>query len=162
MIRKAFTVDGANELIPVLEQVFRSIDQKKERVRRHGKKLEVLNLLWGERVGDDANPDHDEFIRHKRAIGKTVSEIEQLIQDEILRRGLRFPVGGIENGLVDFPTTYEGRWVYLCWRIGEPELKYWHETNTGFPGRRTITDEQREVMGREYKPHDVDDSSLDF
>lgn len=162
MIRKVFTVDGANELIPVLEQVFRAIEQKKERVRRHGKTLEVLNLLWGEGVGDDDNPDHDEFIRNKRAIGKTVSEIEQLIQDEILRRGLRFPVGGIENGLVDFPTTYEGRWVYLCWRSGEPELKYWHETNTGFPGRRVITDEQRDVMGREYKPHDVDDSSLDF
>jgi hypothetical protein len=162
MIRKAFTVDDANHLIPVLEQVFRTIDQKKERVRRHGKKLEVLNLIWGEAMGDEANPDHDEFARHKRAIGRTVSEIEQLIQDEILRRGLRFPVGGIENGLVDFPTTYKGRWVYLCWRSGEPELRYWHETHTGFPGRREITDEQRVSMGREYDPQDVDDSSLDF
>ncbi len=52
MIRKSFTVDDANQLIPVLDQVFRSIDQKKERVRRHGKKLEVLSLLWGDKVGE--------------------------------------------------------------------------------------------------------------
>lgn len=162
MKRRAFTVDDANELIPVLEQVFRAIDHKKECVRRHARKLEVLNLLWGGGTEEPGNPDHDEFIRHKRAIGKTVSEIEQLIQEEILRRGIRFPVGGIEKGLVDFPTTYEGRWVYLCWQSGEEELRYWHETDTGFPGRRRITGAQREAMGREYKPHDVDDSSLDF
>lgn len=162
MLRKVFTVEDANNLIPVLEQVFRTIDQKKERVRTHGKKLEVLNLLWGERVSDASNPDHDDFIRNKRSIGKTVSEIEQLIQDEILRRGLRFPVGGIENGLVDFPTTYQGRWVYLCWRSGEPELRYWHETDTGFPGRHEITEEQRQEMGREASQRDIDDSTLDF
>jgi hypothetical protein len=131
-------------------------------IRRHGKKLEVLNLIWGDKVGKADNPDHSDFIRHKRAIGKTVSEIEQMIQDDILRRGLRFPVGGIEKRLVDFPTTYQGRWVYLCWQSGEPSLQYWHETDEGFPGRHEITNEQREMMGREYDPHDVDDSTLDF
>ena len=162
MIRKSFTVEDANRLVPVLEQVFRSIDQKKERVRRHGKKLEVLNLLWGEKVGGADNPDHADFIRHKRAIGKAVSEIEQMIQQEIFRRGLRFPVGGIEKGLVDFPTTFQGRWVYLCWQSGEAALQYWHETDEGFPGRHEITREQREMMGRELDRHDVDDSTLDF
>jgi hypothetical protein len=162
MIRKSFTVDDANQLIPVLDQVFRSIDQKKERVRRHGKKLEVLSLLWEDKVGESGNPDHADYLRHKRAVGKTVSEIEQLIQDEILRRGLRFPAGGIENGLVDFPTTYQGRWVYLCWQAGESELMYWHETDEGFPGRHEITEEQLETMGRTFNPHDIDDSSMDF
>ena len=162
MIRKLFTVGDANQLIPVLEQVFRTLDQKKERVRRHGKKLEVLSLLWGTKVGENSNPDHTDYIRHKRAIGKTVSEIEQLIQDEILRRGLRFPIGGIENGLVDFPSTHQGRWVYLCWKAGESELQFWHETDEGFPGRHEITDEQGETMGRAFDPHDIDDSSMDF
>jgi len=162
MRRKSFTVDEANRLIPVLESAFRSIEQTKERVRRHAKKLEVLNLLWGDRVGNDTNPDHRDFIRHKRAIGKAVSEIEQIIQEEILRRGLRFPMGGIESGLVDFPTTYQGRWVYLCWSSGEAELNFWHETDAGYPGRQPLTDEQREIMGRVYDPQDVDDSSLDF
>jgi hypothetical protein len=162
MIKKTFTVEDANRLIPVLEQAFRSIEQKKERVRRHAKKLEVLHLLWGDRVDADENPDHRDFIRYKRAIGKIISEIEQIIQEEILRRGLRFPVGGLENGLVDFPTTYQGRWVYLCWSSGEPQLCYWHETDEGYPGRHEITDEQRERMGREYDPRDLDDSSLDI
>ncbi len=162
MNRKSFTVNDANQLIPILEQAFLTLEQKKERVRRHGKKLEVLSLLWGDKVGVSGNPDHTDYVRHKRAIGKTVSEIEQLIQDEILRRGLRFPVGGIENGLVDFPTTYQGRWVFLCWKSGEPELKYWHETDEGFPGRHEITEEQEITMGRAFDPHDIDGSSMDL
>jgi len=162
MIRKTFTVEDANRLLPVLEQAFRNIEQKKERVRRHAKKLEVLNLLWGEKVNSADNPDHRDFARHKRAIAKTVSEIEQIIQEEILRRGLRFPAGGIEHGLVDFPTTYRGRYVYLCWSSGESELLYWHETNEGYPGRHRITEEQRDSMGREFDPQDIDDSTLDL
>lgn len=159
MGRKAFTVEEANELVPVLERTFARIEGKKRAVRRAGRKIEVLNLIWGEKLGEGASPDHEDFVRHQRAIGKSISEIESIIESEIVGRGLRFPVGGIENGLVDFPTTYEGRWVYLCWRAGEPELLYWHETDAGYPGRRKITDVHREHMGVENVE---DDEALDF
>lgn len=162
MTRRAFTVDEANRMIPALEQIFRSIERKKRTIRTHGRKLEVLNLLWGEKLGETSNPDHSDYARHRRAIGRTISEIEQIVQEEILRRGLRFPVGGIESGLVDFPTTFDGRWVYLCWRAGEPELLFWHETDEGYPGRHEITNEHRRRMGREDDSSDVDDSTLDF
>jgi hypothetical protein len=58
-------------------------------------------------------------------------------------------VGGIEEGLVDFPTTFEGRWVLLCWKLGERNLTFWHELDEGFRGRHEITDAQRLVMGTE-------------
>lgn len=162
MLRKAFTVEEANSLIPVLEQVFRSIETHKGKIRSHGEKLEVLNLLWSGKIDDRSNPDFDSYQVHKRAIENDISEIERIIQDEIIGRGIRFPAGGIEEGLVDFPTTYEGRWVYLCWKNGEPELLFWHETDTGFPGRQKITDYHKKVMGTEDYPGSVDDSALDF
>jgi len=41
-------------------------------------------------------------------------------------------------GLVDFPARLAGREVCLCWRLGEDEIAYWHETDGGFAGRRMI------------------------
>jgi hypothetical protein len=45
---------------------------------------------------------------------------------------------GIDDGLIDFPTTREGRVVYLCWRLGEDEIGWWHETDGGFAGRQPL------------------------
>jgi hypothetical protein len=162
MPRKAFTVAEANSLIPDLRDVFRGVNYYKSKIRERGRRLEVLKLLWEEAVADPSNPDYQDFVACKRSIETDVGEIERLIQEEIVRRGIRFPTGGIENGLVDFPTTYSGRWVYLCWQNNEPELQYWHETNTGFPGRQKITNEQRNTMGMEDDPDEIDDSELDF
>jgi hypothetical protein len=39
---------------------------------------------------------------------------------------------------VDFPALREGREVYLCWRLGEDEVGYWHELTTGFAGRQPL------------------------
>ena len=149
-------------MIPVLEEVFRTIGFYKAKIRDNASKLDVLGLLWDDRVAEPSNPDYNAYVAHKRAIETDVSEIERVIQEEIVRRGIRFPVGGIENGLIDFPTTYQGRWVYLCWQSGEPELLFWHDTNAGFAGRQEITDEQKQVMGKEDDPESLDDSGLDY
>jgi hypothetical protein len=94
-------------------------------------------------------------------IDRAFRGLQRAIEEGVIARGLRFPAGGIENGLVDFPTTYRGRWVYLCWHVGEREVRYWHETDAGFQGRRELTPEDRVHMGSE-DPDEVDDSDLDF
>ncbi len=50
-------------------------------------------------------------------------------------------VKDVDQGLVDFIGTRDGREVYLCWRYGEEELEFWHELDTGFAGRRPLDDE---------------------
>ncbi len=42
----------------------------------------------------------------------------------------------INHGLVDFPVMREEREVYLCWKYGEDEIRFWHETDTGFASRQ--------------------------
>jgi hypothetical protein len=44
----------------------------------------------------------------------------------------------INTGLVDFPALREGREIYLCWKYGEGEVAYWHETNVGISERKSI------------------------
>jgi hypothetical protein len=90
-----------------------------------------------------------------------VGTLEGTVKREILDRGLRFPAGGLEHGLVDFPSSHDGRWIYLCWERGDPELRYWHEVDAGYAGRRPITEELAGEMGRD-DPEDLDDSRLDF
>jgi hypothetical protein len=47
----------------------------------------------------------------------------------------------LETGLVDFPTLYRDQEVYLCWRLGEPGITFWHHVTDGFGGRRPIDSE---------------------
>jgi hypothetical protein len=47
-------------------------------------------------------------------------------------------VKDLDIGLVDFPTLFNGVEVYLCWRLGEPGIEFWHGVEEGFKGRKQI------------------------
>src|ERR1051325_9492177 len=47
----------------------------------------------------------------------------------------------LDIGLVDFPALHRGKEVYLCWRLGEPDIAFWHPVDAGFAGRREIDGE---------------------
>lgn len=44
----------------------------------------------------------------------------------------------ISTGLLDFPALVAGRQVWLCWRLGEDRVEYWHGTDEGFAGRKPL------------------------
>ncbi|TMF33516.1 MAG: DUF2203 family protein [Chloroflexi bacterium] len=46
----------------------------------------------------------------------------------------------IETGLIDFPALASGRQIWLCWRLGEDDIGWWHELSDGFGGRRTLAE----------------------
>ena len=47
-------------------------------------------------------------------------------------------VKDLESGLCDFPYLLDGRIVYLCWKLGEEKIEWWHEITTGFSERHAI------------------------
>ena len=47
-------------------------------------------------------------------------------------------VKDLDTGLVDFPSLRDGQEVLLCWRVGEPEIAFWHHPEEGFAGRRPL------------------------
>lgn len=147
MPRRAFRVEEADALLPALERVLAELERCRDTARARADALQVLELLWGARLDDPACPDHAERAEHRAAVESAGREMRRLVEEEITARGIRFPPGGLEHGLLDFPTTWRGRWVYLCWRRGEPEVGAWHELHAGFAGRRAVTPEQRSGMG---------------
>ena len=149
MQNKRFTVAEANETLPQIESIFERLETKKAALGHHVQKIHVLDALWGEEVNQPQNPDHDDFQQHRRRIGYLKEDILQIIEDDLLALGVRFPQWGLEHGLIDFPTTFEGRWVLLCWKRGESKVGYWHEVDGGYAGRKEISDEHAITMGND-------------
>ena len=158
MRRRNFTVGEANALLPHLREVLGEIQELRRVVGERTDQIKILDVIWGRRIRDPDNPDHEDFEDHRKAIGNAVGDIERLLREEIVALGVRFPQGGLEYGLLDFPTRLDGRWVYLCWRLGERELTAWHEVDDGFSGRKPLTPQVASRMGKVGSQEAPDDS----
>ena len=75
------------------------------------------------------------------ALGRRVEALQAAIDEDLwMLDALGVEPKGIETGLIDFPTMRGGRVVYLCWKLGEGPIAYWHEVEAGFAGRRSLED----------------------
>jgi hypothetical protein len=73
--------------------------------------------------------------------GRTVSEGFLELRDSMIElRELDVVLRDLDRGLLDFPSLRDGREVYLCWQEGEDAIRFWHEPETGFAGRRPLDD----------------------
>ena len=91
-------------------------------------------------------------------MGGIVADRDRAAQDKIVRdaaaQKLREILGHFEEsgclvkdldtGLVDFPTLFRGVEVYMCWKLGEPAIEFWHSTEEGFAGRKPIDQDFRD------------------
>jgi hypothetical protein len=66
--------------------------------------------------------------------------VDQMIATVAEIDGWSIQLRNIESGLVDFPALVAGRPVWLCWRLGEDEVAWWHEVSVGFEGRQRMED----------------------
>lgn len=66
-----------------------------------------------------------------RAQGSLKTELLWLADRGIL---LRDP----ETGLIDFPAERDGQRVFLCWRLGEEHIAWFHDEQSGFAGRKPL------------------------
>lgn len=124
-----YDIDRANarlgELRPGLEQ----LRADRESVAAAQRDLEALRRSNGSRA-------HAEEVAAKEAaIGEIVRRMEATVA-RIDDWGIT--LRDIETGLVDFPALASGRQIWLCWRLGEPDVAWWHELTTGVAGRRPL------------------------
>jgi len=127
-----FTVDEARALVPWLISTFGEVAPMREKAKQLG--AETMGLVEGMR--HNGGSDSDEQLDLKRRALKEASDFVADRLESINERGIL--VKGMDPGLVDFPSMWEGREVYLCWLEGEEELGFWHEVEAGFPGRQAL------------------------
>ena len=135
MSSRTFTLDEAQDLLPVLESLLRgSIDGKKliESVDAELQAVAHKIFLSG---GMSINVVH--VARRKAQREKAVQRVKDAMA-EIDAMGVQ--VKDLDIGLLDFPCEVDGQIVLLCWKLGEKAITHWHGVSEGFAGRKPVDD----------------------
>lgn len=127
---RIFTVDEARALLPEVREIAESMQEHKREFERQRSLLKDA----GTHAAGNGHGSRD-ALAAQPAAERQVQEIQSRIE-QLARIGVE--VKGIDEGLVDFPSMRDGRIVYLCWRVGEPDILYWHEVEAGFRGRQSL------------------------
>ena len=122
---KTFTLSEARSLLPKLRKLLSHMTREREALKLLGGEVEKARAKSDYGGGSASGPA---YLHHLTAFSEVVQEIEML---GVLVKDFR-------TGLVDFPYERDGRIVYLCWQQNEDEIEWWHETDSGFAGRRPL------------------------
>lgn len=132
-MRRSFTVDEANRMLPLVRRIVGDAVRDYWRWQDTVREFEVAALRSGPDVPDeDAEQLQAEATHLASEIDGYMSELKDL--------GVMFK--GFDAGLVDFPGELDGRPVLLCWQLGEDSVKFWHEEEAGFIGRQPLPELQ--------------------
>ena len=139
---KAFTVDEANRMLPLVRAIVADLVQLSGEVsdRRHR-----LNHLLSGREVESRDVYSDELVDVERGLRRDTQRLREYVE-ELRQLGVESRGG---EGQVDFPAFMDGRRVYLCWKYGEDEVQHWHEVDAGYAGRQPLTPRAIELVGSE-------------
>lgn len=127
--KKYFSIEGAERLLPRIEKLVR-------RLRHLDKAIELLNT-----VEIEVEEENYSNLRYVTKLNKEFYKLSYEFYDKLDEiEGFGCLLKDIELGLVDFYCRFEGRDIFLCWKLGEKKIKYWHEIYASFNGRKPILD----------------------
>jgi len=127
-----FTVEQANRTLPLVRKIVEDVVQQHRRWREA---ILELDLVASSLRADDPGDRATTLERAVQALAREIDGYKREIED--LGIQLKDP----RLGLVDVPSEMGGRTVLLCWRLGEPEVQYWHEVDSGYAGRQPLSPE---------------------
>lgn len=119
---RVFSLFEANQLIPQLQSHLAHVQQGKTvllQTREEVRKASAQADLGG------GTPVGAHYVRSLQNINTNLHAIHEL--------GVL--VKDVDIGLCDFPHLRDGRIVYLCWKLGEKTINWWHEVDTGYKDR---------------------------
>lgn len=128
-----FTLDEANEMVPYLTERMARLSGLKAEIDATLKNCEerdidVPKLLQTENL--------EEPLSTIRRILQTLGDEINDILYEIQEKGM--VVKDIDKGLVDFFCEMDGATVFLCWKLGENDIRFFHGVNEGFENRQSL------------------------
>ena len=122
-----FSISEANKILPIVIKKFNYV-----------KKLKSEIMKFEHELSNDMSSSNSlvEFSQLKQKLNSVVTKFYQSIED---LESTGVVLKGLEDGLLDFPAKRFNDEIWLCWKEGETEIKFWHEKNTGFMGRKPIS-----------------------
>ena len=128
-----FTFAEAQSLIPQVDTLLREAVSLKSDYQEAEQVIQAMaqrisrmgGMMVDRDQAIDAKNRRDAVASKLRAAIEQVQEFGCVIKD-------------LDMGLIDFPTLLRGVEVYLCWKLGEPKIAFWHGVDEGFRGRKAI------------------------
>jgi hypothetical protein len=119
--KRRFTLAQANSALPLVRRIVGDI------VKTHGLILRLQSEM-------DRASGKEQAVTQGR-LDQSVGKLEDYV-DELSEVGCELK--DYQVGLIDFVGRHEARDVYLCWKLGEETIAYWHEMNAGYTGRQPV------------------------
>jgi hypothetical protein len=144
MVERFFSYEEAEEMLPRVEQMLRAIqDSRQEAMDAE----EFINQARAKvMMSGGMIPDHAALVKRKSDKDKSLEALEAGLQ-QFQESGVLLK--DLDTGLVDFPCLVEDQEVYLCWKIGEPRIGFWHNVEEGFAGRKPVDAKLLETIRRQ-------------
>ena len=120
-------MSDANEILPLVIKKFNYAKKAK---------AEVMKMEQQLTSGITPTTSLEEYTVIKRKLNSSITKFYQSIED-LENTGVSLK--GLDEGLLDFPAKRFDEEIWLCWKEGETEIKFWHEKDTGFMGRKPIS-----------------------
>jgi len=126
-VNSYFSVNDANEILPLVIKKF-----------NYAKKAKAEVMKMEQQLTSEITPTTslEEYTINKRKLNSSITKFYQSIED-LENTGVSLK--GLDEGLLDFPAKRFDEEIWLCWKEGETEIKFWHEKDTGFMGRKPIS-----------------------
>ena len=121
-----FTIKDANQVLPDVIKKFEVALAKKNEIAKIDQELQ-MNL--------SSSNNLDTYIPLKQKLNTAITEF--YAASEILEK-TGVVIKSIDQGLLDFPSKRFDEDVWLCWKYGEKEIKFWHDLDSGFMGRKPV------------------------
>lgn len=131
MAPRHFTRDEAESLIPRLAELVLQLQEFKHEYDHH--ETEVAELTA--KMRGNGHMLEGPLKNAQAGLKRAAAEVNRIVE-QVHEMGCELK--GIEEGLIDFRTEMDGREVYLCWKLGEDAIAWWHEIDTGFAGRQPL------------------------
>ncbi len=120
LFKKHFSVQEAVKTLPLVKRIVKDILDTSHQIRTMGAVLQ------------DKTENHPQIEGLVEQLKSYFAELEEM--------GCFYKDWNFSIGLVDFPAIIDGEEVFLCWRSDEAEIKYYHEIEAGYAGRKLITE----------------------
>jgi len=130
MAERIFTLDEAKNLIPTLRSILEETADEWNRVKSLNPQIQKAR---DKAQFDGYTPygvEYIESVSHLMFLLHQIRQLGVLLKD-------------VDRGLCDFPYMKNGRVVYLCWKLDEKTIEYWHDVEAGFAGREPLDDSDR-------------------
>jgi len=133
MASKHFSREEAEQLLP-------RIKESLKRVQAHKQVIDALQTELSKAasritVMGGSFPAYSDLLKKKSERDQMSAQILETVE-KIQETGCL--VKDLDQGLVDFPCVMEGQEAFLCWKLGESRIEYWHGIEEGFAGRKLL------------------------